>query len=855
MTLCLLLAVHFCFGQTFTEMPRQAPFEGTDRGDINFADVDGDNDQDVLITGSTGVASGCIASLYDNDGAGNYTKRTNTPFVGISNGSTTFTDVDGDNDLDVFITGNEPGDANTRLYLNDGTGNFTERTQLPFSGDNRHLAVADVDGDGDPDVLLSGVGRTRLYTNDGSGIFTLTTTTNFSGIGFVSALFADVDNDGDSDILFQGSSIEDDDDELFKLYINDGGGGFAERTNVPFESTVRRAPVFVDVDNDNDLDLVVAEKITSVRWETRLYRNNGQGFFPQRDDLPLAAVGVESFMAAADVDGDGDQDLLALLQTPDFNNNIYILVNDGSGNFTARDNPEVLYSDRGYIALADVDGDNDVDVLVSGINLQLRLSTILYTNDGTGNFFQKVTNQLTEVSGSYSTFSDLDADGDQDLVHTGTDTSGADIIEFYFNNGEGVLNKRDDPSLRTEGFRGSVVAVSAPLENGRAHRFIMTPRRKIGSGSVETKMYITFREFGISDLRYQFEDTYSSTVKFSDVNGDGRQDFLLGGIEGLNTESLRLYIGDEDLVTGFTEKTNSGLPQVISDDFVFTDIDSDGDPDLFITRSDALPTMPTLYINDSRGNFTRRDGGPFDFLLASSVALLDANGDGHEDILHFGLNFGVGFVTNLYVNDGTGTFSKMNNTSFIGGSNVSIATPDIDGDGDQDILTTDFISDAEGALTYLYINDGAGSFTIRDNLPFAREGGSHVAAADLDNDNDQDILIIGFDSMGNRITKIYLNDGPSTAVTSAFTQPTLQFTPYPNPTKADRLQLNYEAERAGKVAVSIYTADGSLVSQQATTTVTGSQTLTVNIQGLKGGSYFVELIDGQRSGYAKFLVQ
>jgi predicted nucleotidyltransferase len=79
------------------------PFEGVAISSIAFADVDGDNDQDVLITGLNN--SFRISKLYTNDGMGNFSEMTGTPFEGVADGSIAFADVDGDNDQDVLITG------------------------------------------------------------------------------------------------------------------------------------------------------------------------------------------------------------------------------------------------------------------------------------------------------------------------------------------------------------------------------------------------------------------------------------------------------------------------------------------------------------------------------------------------------------------------------------------------------------------------------------------------------------------------------------------------------------------------------------------------------------------------------
>jgi hypothetical protein len=81
-----------------------APFENVRASSIAFADVDRDNDQDALIIGAN-KSGGRIAKLYINDGTGGFTEMTDNTFEGVTDGSIAFADVDGDNDQDLLITG------------------------------------------------------------------------------------------------------------------------------------------------------------------------------------------------------------------------------------------------------------------------------------------------------------------------------------------------------------------------------------------------------------------------------------------------------------------------------------------------------------------------------------------------------------------------------------------------------------------------------------------------------------------------------------------------------------------------------------------------------------------------------
>ncbi|HRO74567.1 MAG TPA: FG-GAP-like repeat-containing protein [Crocinitomicaceae bacterium] len=218
-TLCAI-AGFSAQAQTFTEITG-TPFDDLVTSSIAFADVDNDGDQDVLITGHNGTAP--ISKLYTNDGSGNFTEVVGTPFEHVYLSSIAFADVDNDGDQDVLITGHNGTAPISKLYTNDGSGNFTE-VVTPFDGvAYSSIAFADVDNDGNQDVLITGQNNSyqfvsKLYTNDGSGVFTEELGTPFDGVGESSIAFADVDNDGDQDVLITGS--DNSSNPISKLYTN-----------------------------------------------------------------------------------------------------------------------------------------------------------------------------------------------------------------------------------------------------------------------------------------------------------------------------------------------------------------------------------------------------------------------------------------------------------------------------------------------------------------------------------------------------------------------------------------------------------------------------------------------------------
>ncbi|MEO0469953.1 MAG: FG-GAP-like repeat-containing protein [Bacteroidota bacterium] len=375
-----VLCPQFFFAQSFTEVPITS-FDAVSRGAVAFADVDGDNDQDVIITGSGG--SDLVTKLYLNDGIGNFTEAMDTPFEAVDLSSLAFVDVDGDTDQDVLITGSTDSAFLSALYLNDGSGSFTEAMNTAFEGvGSGSVAFADVDGDDDPDVIITGsndAGRiAKLYTNDGNGNFSEVAATPFEGIAASAIAFADVDGDNDQDVLMTGSNGS---SRIARLYTNDGSGNFAEGVNTTFDGVEGGSLAFADVDNDNDQDVLITGFNSSAFATAKLYANDGSGNFSEITGTAFTGVG-SSALAFADVDEDNDQDVLITGFTGFFPIST-LFTNDGSGNFSAVQAPGIDSVNFSALAFADVDGDNDQDVLLTGRNLGFVRIAKLYLNDGT----------------------------------------------------------------------------------------------------------------------------------------------------------------------------------------------------------------------------------------------------------------------------------------------------------------------------------------------------------------------------------------------------------------------------------------------------------------------------------------
>jgi hypothetical protein len=290
------------------------------------------------------------------------------------------------------------------------------------------ITVADVDGDGDGDVITCPLlnKQPRLYLNDGHGHLNNVSATHMPAItGSVWQIATgDIDGDGDLDIVFP---LRNDPTYLaFYVLVNDGSGRFQDQSRLrlpsaqAFPFTRNDAAVLGDFDRDGDLDLVSSGRhLAPYPYSCRMLENDGAGHFsaaplafPQDGGMRSTIYGI---LRVHDIDRDGDLDLVGNA----WSGAAACWINDGRGRFTEESSSRMPTSAFGSgfsdIRLGDVDGDDDLDF----VGTRSFNHPVLYLNDGIG-YFQDVTSThvptTPDAKGFRVVIGDIDDDGDLDFV-------------------------------------------------------------------------------------------------------------------------------------------------------------------------------------------------------------------------------------------------------------------------------------------------------------------------------------------------------------------------------------------------------------------------------------------------------
>ena len=719
---------------------------------VTMADVNGDGRIDIYVCGVDYLGMRGRNVLYINNGDATFTDR--TAELGLEHrGFSTqalFLDYDGDGDLDMYLldhsthaqrgidapVAEKPRNEGTgdRLFRNDGNW-FTDVTAMAgirdgVDGYGLGVVASDFNGDGCPDIYVANdfQGNDYLWVNNCNGTFTESIrratghTTRFS----MGVDAADFNNDGRTDIISLDMLPEREDilkttasTEDLGLYnlrlaagyhpqytrnalqLNRGNGKFSE---IGFLAGVAAtdwswAPLFGDFDNDGRKDLFVTN-----------------GIYRRPNDMDYIAYVSNEAVQRSLGDTISAANLTLLQKMPQVPLANYAFRNAGGLRF---DNVVREWGlDRpGFsngAAYADLNNSGNLDLVVSNIGAPVSI----YRNTArSANGRHFLTVQLRGSGANTMGFGarvEIVAAAVRQVMEQAPTRGFLSSVDPRLHFGLGTATKVDSLTVIWPDRAAQTlvnVAVDRILVLSQADASSRPSRATPAAGpalfeDVTAKSDVdfthredTFFDYNREPLIPHLLSTEGPALAVGDVNGDGLDDFYVGGAKW---QAGKLFIQQANGTFRSSSQAALAADSLAEDTGAsFLDANGDGSPDLLVAgggnefwgKQEAL--RPRLYLNDGRGNFARaREALPDIFENISAVAVGDFNGDGRPDVFLgsrvVSRSYGLVPPSHLLENDGNGRFvdvTQQKAPALLEAGMVSDATwIDYDGDNSLDLV-------------------------------------------------------------------------------------------------------------------------------------------------------------------------
>ncbi len=387
---------------------------------IAGTDIDADGDLDLV--GLTSNGAGVMFSYSDGTFLSGATLDVTETRVEFS--TLTSADVNDDGLADVImLTENRNLDEQTTLHVWLGTTDGYEEVwtfdlQRVRFYDQNTIQVVDLDGDGDLDLTVDSDSRrgTLVFMNDGTGTdFRAKVGLNAIQTNGVAPVFADLNNDGDADLIRIYN-------ERVWIHLGIGDGRFENAISYNIDNPLESVTTG-DFDGDGNLD--VAIQVSRSDWMVR--RGTGDGRLAEEFKLPTYTDGID--LRAVDLNGDGLDDLVqAHLHDRSSNSALAVFYNLGGFEFTEATVIDVRFS---QLDIGDINGDGTPDIVTSG-------SAYVTVIENTGSTLRPAANMVFEAD-RFLNLIDADADGDLDVLHFGSE-GGLLLITKMLNRVDGDAN-------------------------------------------------------------------------------------------------------------------------------------------------------------------------------------------------------------------------------------------------------------------------------------------------------------------------------------------------------------------------------------------------------------------------------
>ena len=516
-------------------------------------------------------------------------------------------------------------------------------------------AFADLDNDGDVDALAAGAGEVAVWLNNGDGSVWTKDSVDTSVTTPVAVFAADFDDDGDTDFAAADSATG-----TLSWYENTAGDAMSwSRTDVVTTETGVHSVAAADMDGDGDLDLLTAAStLERVTWWAY---DSATGFSSTPVVVASSLTGAR-FATPADLDRDGDLDVLA---TAD--GELFWFESSSSGTSWSSSSIDATLGSPIFAKALDLDLDADVDLVVTDSSDD---KVYAYENSGAQVWSRE---EIASVNGAFSISAlDFDADGDTDFLGSATD---GDLV-FWLEHPEG------DPWTDAWTLRTIQATAGGPNQTAAADLD--------GDGDVDLAAALNTD----GDLRWYPNQSLHRNAPFSD------------GIQIEHNFSAATYVKAADM-------------------------DLDGDLDLVSASPNADRVRWWNNPADGSDNWPQVNVGNLN--RAYSLEVEDMDGDGDPDVVAASLEGALTWWENT---SGDGTTFTTRSILTVAGS-LRVHSANLDGDADMDLIALDPTDDI---LSWVRNDDGVGQTWTTIEIATSVDG-LYAHAHDIDSDGDPDVVV------------------------------------------------------------------------------------------------------------------
>ena len=697
---------------------------GYDTDAIAVADVNGDGKLDIVVANFSkndrppgGTFTGGVGVLLGN-GDGTFQPAQSYSSGGYYANAIAIADINGDGKPDLIVVNecltaaNCPsgtsGGVSVLIGKGDGTFQAAQRYSSGSSG-AFDLRVRDLNGDGNPDVVVVNAcdecanGEIGILLGNGDGSFQEAITYNSGGEGPISFDLSDIDGDGKIDMVVSNACFEQCTGEGagdLAVFLGNGDGTF-RTPNIYQSNQYSGYLALADVNGDGKPDLLLA----SERVDMLVMLGQGDGTFLAPNSYE-AGDGGPFYFAVFDVNGDGRPDIVSTSECATAfvcsSGGVETILGNGDGSFLTSQNyavPQTVLIEG--VATADVDGDGNLDLVVSAqpeSGGQDGVVAVL-AGKGDGTFHPLQSYDVGGVGSGAVAVADINGDGKPDVLVATTLNGGFEgAVAVLLGNGDGTFQTAT--SYDSGGFPVTSLAVADVNGDGNPDLVVANYCAVDGQcffgnpydGSVGVMLGNgdgTFQPVKI----YDSGGLYASSISVGDLNGDGKPDLIVVNqcmsqviCRGDGAVTVLLGNGDGTFQAGSTFDSGGYSPTGLA----LANLSHDGKLDLVVANnctsysncnSPGSAGLLAIFKGTGDGTFQAPLTMQTPGTIFGSLAVADYNGDGKLD-----LAIGNGAV--LFLGKGDGTFQAPTD---LGAGGAGIAVGDFNRDGKPDLVVGDTV--------------------------------------------------------------------------------------------------------------------------------------------------------------------